>query len=244
VAANASNGAAQPRPVVASRITPQDYLEKIFQISFWLKPMTTQHAAEYLRSLVRVQPRQSGPVVGVAASEGGNAPSAVPVEIQAIELDYMRYLAAYVGTSPRRVKRLVNAYRLIKANLTDSQLRTFLTRPTRDDDGRRRSGPYQLVIGLLAIGTGAPASAAQIFREIGAYDSQTTPNEIVRRFREAKHPDWSMAAQVIEQVLRSQRANDIRELRDWTSNVGRFLLKSPLGEGAPALESASAVTDT
>ena len=226
VASNGSNGAAHPKPVVASRITPQDYLEKIFQISFWLKPMTTLHAAEYLRSLVRVQPR------------GAGAAAVVPIEIQAIELDYMRYLAAYVGTSPRRVKRLVNAYRLIKANLTDSQLRTFLMRPSRDEDGRRRSGTYQLVIGLLAIGTGAPASAAQIFREIAAYDAQTTPNDIVRRFREANHPDWSMAAQVIEQVLRSQRANDIRELRDWTANVGRFLLKSPLGEGAPALESA------
>ena len=204
-----------------SRITPQDYLEKIFQIAFWLTPMTSQQAAQYLKSLVRVQARQPSPVVDVTGgpAESASAPAAGRVEIEAIELDYMQYLAAYVGSSPRRVKRLVNAYRLIKANLTDPQLRTFLTRFSKDEGGRALSGPYQLVIGLLVIGTGVPSSAARIFREIEASDSRASPDDVVRRFRAANHPDWSMAAQVIEVVLRSQKARDIRELRDWTANV-------------------------
>jgi hypothetical protein len=242
--ATSGNGVNAER-AIATRITPQDYLEKIFQIAFWLTPMTAQQAAQYLKSLVRAQSRQSGPVLGARpgprASIPGDISTSAPIEIEAIELDYMRYLAAYVGSSPRRVKRLVNAYRLIKANLSDPQLETFLTRVSKDGGGRALSGPYQLVIGLLAIGTGAPASAATIFGEIEASDSRVSPDEIVRRFREVNHSDWSMAAQVIEVVLRSQRAKDIRELRDWTSNVGRFLLNSPLDQMANRMNSTQLV---
>jgi len=199
-----------------SPVTPQDYLEKIFQISFWLEPMTSARAASYLGSLVRSQAREQGPVSG-ESTDG-------KVEIAGIELDYMRALAAYVGPSPRRVKRLVNAYRLIKARLSNSQLETFLAnRPT--EDGVQRSGPYQLVIGLLVIGTGAPSASAQILKEIAECDPTDSFDELINRFRERNQPDWTMAAKVIETLMRTQRANDVSELRGWARKVGRFLLK-------------------
>jgi len=215
-----------------SRISPQDYLEKIFQIAFWLAPMTKPQAADYLASLVRTQARESGPVIGAGASTeqpagAGTTPVFTKVEIAAIELDYMRYLAGFAGSSPRRVKRLVNVYRLIKASLTDSQLKTFLTRFAKDEGGRPLSGPYQVVIGLLVIGTGAPASAARIFREVTACDPGEALDEVVKRFRERSHPDWTMAAQVIEVLMRTQKAKDVTELRNWVSKVGRFHLNSP-----------------
>lgn len=224
------SGAARREPV-ASRLTPQDYLEKIFQIAFWLTPMTVGQAADYLRSLVRVHARESTPVIGAAVAGEAAALSAVAVdkvEIDPIELEYMCYLASYIGSSPRRVKRLVNAYRLIKASLTDSQLETFITRSAPRGGARPSSGPYQLVIGLLVIGTGAPTSAARIFRAIEACDSTATPDEVVTQFRAYAHPDWTMAAQVIEALMRTQKVTDIRELRNWVSKVGRFLLNSPL----------------
>jgi len=216
---------------VTSRITPQDYLEKIFQIVFWLTPMSAQHAALYLKSLVRAPAREPGAAAAtpLRADDGS---SSIGVEIEATELDYMRYLAAYVGSSPRRVKRLVNAYRLIKASLTDLQLSTFLKRSASDAGGRAMSGPYQLVIGLLVIGTGVPTSAAQIFRDLVACESSATPDTVVERFRSVNHPDWSMAAQVIETVTRTQKAKDIRELRNWALKVGRFLLNSPLDDAS------------
>jgi KAP family P-loop domain len=217
----ATNG--QPRPFVASgRVTPQDYLEKIFQISFWLEPMTSARAASYLGSLVRTQGRESGPVLGVT-DQTGTADN--KVEIAGIELDYMRALAAYVGPSPRRVKRLVNAYRLIKARLSNAQLRTFLTRGTQDEG--LTSGPYQLVIGLLVIGTGAPSTSAQILKELAECDPTNTFDEVVERFRNRNEPDWTMAAKVIEMLMRTQRTNDVSELRGWARKVGRFLLNSP-----------------
>jgi hypothetical protein len=115
--------------------TAQDYLEKIFQIAFWLEPMTTERTAKYLRSLVATAPRESGPVF--SAEVGGGKPpgptQVTRVGMAGIELDQLRALARYAGSSPRRVKRLVNAYRLIKAGLTDAQLAGFLARES--DDG-------------------------------------------------------------------------------------------------------------
>src|SRR5262249_46380666 len=160
-------------------ITPQDYLEKIFQISFWLEPMTAARAAEYLKSLVRTPGRESGPVVGAPSGGAGRG------EILPVELDYMRALAAYVGPSPRRVKRLVNSYRLLKARMSDAQLGSFF----RADEAEPRSGPYQMVIGLLVIGTGIPTSGAHILSELAECDPRDGLDVVIESFRARDHPD-------------------------------------------------------
>jgi hypothetical protein len=211
------------------RVTPQDYLEKIFQISFWLEPMNAARAAEYLKSLVRAPRRDSGlagrpPADLYGAPPGSTSGEAGGIEIRPIELDYMRALAAYIGPSPRRVKRLVNAYRLLKARLSDAQLRSFVT-DRSTDEGRPRSGPYQLAIGLLVIGTGASTSAAQILRELAQRNPAHGWDRVIKSFREREQPDWTVAAQVLETLMRTQKAKDVSELRGWARRVGRFLLQ-------------------
>jgi hypothetical protein len=234
---HAADGDLHPHPETV-RVSPQDYLEKIFQISFWLEPMTAARAASYLASLVRAPARESGPVLvaGLTAAQASVAGTAVPVvgkiEIAGIELDYMRALAACVGPSPRRVKRLVNAYRLIKARMSDAQLSTFLT-DRATDDGGLRSGPYQIVIGLLVIGTGAPSTSAHILKELAECDPRDSLDEVIERFRTRNHPDWTMAAQVIETLMRTQKAKDVSELRGWARKVGRFLLNGPAANLRP-----------
>jgi hypothetical protein len=153
----------------------------------------------------------------------------IGIEIAGIELDYMRALAAYVGPSPRRVKRLVNAYPVIKTRMSDAQLSTFLT-DRATDDGDLRSGPYQIVIGLLVIGTGAPSSSAQILREMAEWDPRDGLDKVVEKFRSRNHADWTMAAQVIETVMQTQKAKDVSELRGWARKVGRFLLNGPVAD--------------
>jgi hypothetical protein len=125
------------------------------------------------------------------------------------------------------VKRLVNAYRLIKARLSDAQLKTFLKKEGTGDKGKVKPGPYQLVIGLLVIGTGAPATSLQIFRELSECDPKEKLTSVVSRFNAHDHPDWTMAAKVIETLMQSQKTNDVSELRGWARKVGRFLLNSP-----------------
>jgi hypothetical protein len=235
------NGASTPDAVLGS-VTPQDYLEKIFQIAFWLEPMTAGRAASYLASLVRPSAREAGPVFTPLPLPAPTSappdllapvPSSNRVEIAAIELDYMRALAAYVGSSPRRVKRLVNAYRLIKAGMTDAQLATFLTDRAADDGGLR-SGPYQIVIGLLVIATGAPATSSPILQAISECDPGATLTDVVDAFRAWNHPDWTMAAQVLETLMRTQRVSDVAEVRGWARKVRRFLLNRPPLDGRAA----------
>src|SRR6185503_19118297 len=120
--------AARPSVEPFAPLTPEDYLDKIFQIAFWLEPMTAGRAASYLTSLVRPSPPVAAAAPAGFAASVASAP-ATRVDISSVELDYMRALAAYVGSSPRRVKRLVNAYRLIKARLSDAQLAAFVTVP-------------------------------------------------------------------------------------------------------------------
>jgi hypothetical protein len=210
-----------------ARVTPQDYLEKIFQTTFWLEPMTTARAAEYLKSLVQTSRRRSGSAVDPSTDSGRTSSGATEsIEIHPLELEYMCALAAYVGPSPRRVKRLVNAYRLLKARMSDAQLSSFLTNRTTED-GAPRSGPYQLVIGLLVIGTGVPTSAAQIMRELAERDPQDELDDVIKSFRERNQKDWTVAAQVLEMLMRTQKSQDVSELRGWARKVGRFLLQGP-----------------
>lgn len=218
-------------PVLDGRpVTPQDYLEKIFQISFWLEPMTAPRAALYLASLVRPSSIANSNAANAAANPSDTdaaGPNASRIELT--ELDYMRALSAYVGPSPRRVKRLVNAYRLIRARMSDTQLTAFVSDRTLENN-TSRSGPYQIVIALLVIGTGAPSASARILKELSEWDPGDGLDAVVTRFRSQNDPDWTMAAKVIETLMRTQNANDVSELRGWARNVGRFLLNAPTDE--------------
>ena len=60
--------------------------------------------------------------------------------------------------------------------------------------------------------------------EIFSYD------QLIERFRNRKHPDWTMASKVIETLMRTQKPTDVSELRGWARKVGRFLLKGPAAE--------------
>jgi hypothetical protein len=219
----ATDGDAQRR---TSGVTPQDYLEKIFQICFWLEPMTSTRAASFIASLVRPSTRESSLDSGTTQAQPNGAGSPTPttskIEIATVELDYMKSLAKYVGSSPRRVKRLVNSYRLIKARLTDSQLNTFLPESTTLN-GSQRSAPYQIVICLLVIGTGAPSTSARILKELAEWDPNDKMTNVVEQFYNRNDPDWTMAAQVIETLTRLHVTQNVAELRGWARQVGRFL---------------------
>ncbi|MCR5868218.1 KAP family NTPase [Aquincola sp. J276] len=208
-------------------VTPQDYLEKIFQISFWLEPMTASRAAAFLKSMARPdRPDGEAPIPRVRTGSGTGLEGLGRIDIETLELDYMRALAAYVGPSPRRVKRLVNAYRLLKARMSDAQLAGFIT-DRNTDGGESRSGPYQLVIGLLVIGTGAPAMGARILTDLARRDPRDGFEQVIEAYRQRGHADWTMAARVLETLMRTQKARDISELRGWAGKVGRFLLQGP-----------------
>ena len=75
------------------------------------------------------------------------------------------------------------------------------------------------------IGTRAPSSASEILTELAQRDPGHRLDQVIKDFRAGKHPDWATAAQVLEMLMRTQKSDDISELRGWASNVGRFLLQ-------------------
>ena len=64
-------------------------------------------------------------------------------------------------------------------------------------------------------------------KELAESDPRDGMDEIVERFRARNHPEWTMAAKVIETVLRTQKAKNVSELRGGARKVGRFLLNGP-----------------
>jgi phospholipase C len=194
------NRDAGPRAQPAS---PDDYLEKIFQVPFWIRPIDTKGTTSMLRGLLPAnreaiahdapppsadahasppgtdaeressagrpetpkgsQDRDSSAPPGSVGEQSTETPSADPPEplvISNAELEFIDRLAPYVGPSPRRVKRFVNVYRLLRASMSPSRTQAFL----RADGG----GDYTAALTLLAIATGAPTLSGSVFKAVVA----------------------------------------------------------------------------
>jgi hypothetical protein len=184
-----------------------DYLEKIFQIPFWLGPVTETGGQALIRSMIgaeperianRIGPRVPGSESGASApsrslsAPGGRAasvtpsrgtedrsapsaadalelsnvrtsstgPGAIAASAAALRLDdaerqFMLRMAKVVSGSPRRLKRFVNSYRILKAGCSPAELERFRT---------AHDPPHRAILALLAIATGAPRASGFVFR--------------------------------------------------------------------------------
>ncbi len=182
------------------RTTPQNYLEKIFQITYALRPMDPKRFGDYVAALANAgeatvereteavtpqpattpplaaqrQPAATGPggdtfeAKGVVRDTAGSttgdpgpahaAPRRVlpraPVRIDATERKYIEGLVALLPT-PRIAKRLVNVYRLIKAN-KDAEAQA----------AARAGGEDRVTLLMLAVLFGRPNVAADLMRQL------------------------------------------------------------------------------
>jgi|GEM_PF-1746306 len=166
---------------------PEDYLEKIFQIPFWLRPMTTQTTVDLIGSLLDAQesdgapPREQSDVMVPIANEEKSPetasltapvnsepsepfidpeippPAPEPPPIAPHERELMLRVAPLAGRSPRSAKRFVNIYRLIRSALPAGEIDEFID---------ERSGNYRPVLLLLAIVVGVPNVAVELFAHI------------------------------------------------------------------------------
>lgn len=157
-------------PVAATtgNATPNDYLEKIFQIPFWLQQPTEESVKRMLRGLMKEG--LTGGSNGPKKESGGKVPDAVEklaqpdavfkrrqhdldaraLDIQPEELEHIERLAPLLDRSPRALKRFVNVYRLMKASLPPEEQDALL-----EEDGPL-GAPFKTVLLLLAIVNGLP----------------------------------------------------------------------------------------
>lgn len=100
-----------------SQASPTDYLEKIFQVPYWVRN-SAGSSANLVASLLSHHP--SVPITPAEPSLA-SPPSVPHVERQALEVTpeerlLFERVVPYIASSPRKVLWLINVYRLIKAN--------------------------------------------------------------------------------------------------------------------------------
>jgi hypothetical protein len=156
--------------------TATDYLEKIFQIPLWLRPVPPEQRAAIARTLLdpsesSEEPRFDLPVTALSKvvvtspanpanperPEGeDDPPGEAPIDPDLISGDELRFLDKLGGLldgNPRSLKRFVNTYRLVKTALSDVELAVFLTplRAIGAKKGAATYSPYRICMGQLAV---------------------------------------------------------------------------------------------
>ncbi|MGH3885507.1 MAG: P-loop NTPase fold protein, partial [Pseudonocardiaceae bacterium] len=169
----------------ADAAVPSDYLEKIFQVPFWVRPLGADTRRQMVRGLL--SPNLAGPVPATGASEGPATETDLPgadlpeftrlvesfgvtdpaqlpwlqaakLTVTGPELGLIEDISALIGTTPRAVKRFINVYLLLKSV------------------GRSRGWPLpeqgQVAV-LLAIATGLPDLASDLLPRLATAQPQT-----------------------------------------------------------------------
>jgi hypothetical protein len=265
-----------------------DYLEKIFQVPFWLPPMEPDASRNLITGLVPIVERsqtkddsevravpplasdtadrpveresivedlRTRPAPGAQAESG--SPSDVEVEnggletaqqpteadkdpaisppdmtepagmlaVEPEEREFMLSLASAIGKSPRRLKRFVNTYRILKATCTPQERKGFVLNSGRD-------GEYKAAMALLAISTGAPPLAPQLFSELFKKRNDDKVSDLLHadfadKLKAGSDADRKNAADALK-IYASQwkKPATLKDLRYWGVRVSRFTFRS------------------
>jgi hypothetical protein len=177
--------------------SPLNYLEKIIQLPFTLRPMSPPGVAALVGGLLPVAERETpSPAVsgetpsGDVAAEAEPAPEPVraappraPAPLANInprtlaltveERDFATVVAGRLAT-PRAVKKLTNLYRLLRARLDEEsgELDAFL------DRGGPGVPEYEAVLILLAVLIAFPDTASEFLLSLGDLEPSAPPSEL------------------------------------------------------------------
>ena len=130
-------------------------------------------------------------------------------------------MAAVVGGSPRRAKRFVNLYRLMKASLSPDERIRFVT-----EDGA--AGSYIAAMILLAMTTGAPAMSRPLIRRLAGSTEEDAEAFLASGLSVPASiaPDDESAAYVAAVGLISSFAKQpafASDMQRWAQRVDRFV---------------------
>jgi len=185
------------------RSTPLNYLEKIFQIPFTLRPMRNDGFAGLVDHMAGTIEGAAAPLGASAdpaadASRGGAATASSdvaapasaasrrpppPVDLNRASLsitlgerEAMKALYPLIP-SPRAAKRFVNVYRLIRAMIDDADRGAFV--------GTAEFAPCRCALLLLAILVGHPEQGTELLRALVAADPAQPFTEFLTAYRPA-----------------------------------------------------------
>ena len=140
--------------VLGGLTTPSDYLEKIFQIPLWLRPIPPERRAALAATLLQHDVDTAGRAtsgtrdanahggIDLGSDDEGAAP-VVPVKevrIARVELEFLQTrVSPLLAGNSRALKRFVNTYHLVKAALSEVEFAAF------------NEEPYRVCMALLAL---------------------------------------------------------------------------------------------
>ena len=224
--------------------TTDDYLEKIFQIPFWLHRPSDLAVKRMLRSLV--------PESALSGTEGPEAPRAGPaaeagaqsaarpnvfarhrmlaksLDVLPEELEFIDKLSPLLDRSPRALKRFVNVYRVLKASLPPDEQRDFL------DPAASFGAPYRIVLWLLALVNGLPRLSGLLLDSLlspraprpSNAPAATTLGPLIANLPTPHPGDFEDASRVRGWLEREAPADwtavELGVLRRWSEHVVRY----------------------
>ncbi|MFI7119229.1 P-loop NTPase fold protein [Amycolatopsis sp. NPDC049868] len=197
-------------PFGAGETRRTEYLDKIFQIVFALRPMGSA-ADELIDALMPIGEREPRTPAHEEWPEDESAPGrGEPAEVVVqdtapptfynmrpdrlrlteVERDFVHVLRKRLNT-PREIRKLVNLYRLVRIGIPDAELEAFV------------GGPYRAVLVLLALLVADPDAARATFIALSAGESS----------RDAFPPEWRLDVESFD---------DLQVYRNWVGTLARF----------------------
>lgn len=186
--------------------TPQGYVEKIFQIPFTLRPMDSKGFSNMVLGAFDV------PSSGIGTER--QVPSLKPKALNLFEEEKMLLALLWpIVATPRSTKRLVNIYRMIRAQLSGEELEQLR-------GGPQGEGEYLAVQLLLAILVGCPSLSPTIFRGL----EKSNANSFWLFIKELKPSElngkWKNA---VQENLTEAEVSDwerfVRMMQDWKTRI-------------------------
>ncbi|MGY2200596.1 P-loop NTPase fold protein [Pseudomonas gingeri] len=141
-----------------------DYLEKVFQIPYWMRPMDDNFSTAFLVDRLHRLDSLSAPRPGGSHSRKVEVS---PLSIDAAEEQLLKELAPCIGGSPRRTLRFLNTYRLIKASLGARELSVLRTRG------------YKALLVQLALATAAPKLFEKTVKRLSSVREDSHLNDLI-----------------------------------------------------------------
>jgi hypothetical protein len=161
-AALATKADGQPT-AMSAQAQADDYLEKIFQIPFRIPSLDAECAERLVMGLLK------SPFLSAANADQttGLIPTLdlAPKELKLYQPEELAIsaLSRSIGVSPRRIRRFLDQYLIMRAGMDDGEVELI-----------RSTNQFQVILGLFAVLSGAANVAPQILQELHAVLSQST----------------------------------------------------------------------
>ena len=217
--------------------TPDDYLEKIFQIPFWIQPLGTTAKQNIIQGLLQghlaTAESQNGEEQGGEKPTVGKAqvdvlmsldPSSAPPTLEAAalsithqELGFLDSLATLLGSTPRSTKRFVNLYQLVRI--------IYRLDPNAFDPSPQAE--YELLAFALALGEGLPKLGPIVLKAAVSADPEETFDTLLEGCREdvdemqlKRLDSWLTDYPAWKQISAARMADALRKIERFLFRVG------------------------